>query len=122
MPIVVRPVWLTSAPVRLLPIRLTRRAVGERRLGGRAGDAAGDGDVSSSRSGRPMIWTCSVVAGGGVDELEHVVVHQERCVGQRERGLVLDVTAAPRVVERVPVLVASTSGSRPARPGRTAAG
>ena len=81
----VRPVWLTSAPVRLLPIRLTVDR-GRRREVVAVVPATPRMTVTCRCSvGSPLIWTCSVVAGRRVDELEHVVVHQERRVGERQR-------------------------------------
>ena len=85
-PIVVRPVWLTSAPLRLLPIKLTVEPLATLASGVvpavpritlnvvELGRVAADLDVFG-------------VPGRRVDELKHVVVHQERRVGGRDRGL-----------------------------------
>ena len=97
---VVRPVWLTSAPVRLLPIRLTVDPLATEVVAVvpatpritvtvcAAGRVAADLDVLARSAGR-------------VDELQDVVIHQERRVAQRRGPVVVEAeTAVVSVVER----------------------
>ncbi len=119
-PIVVRPVWLTSAPVRLLPIRLTTVAVDSVVVA--VVPATPRMTVIVERRRRVAVDLDTLGRPVGVDQLEDVVIHQERRVAEHQTGRRATPRSPWRAWSTDCGTGGSTSGSRRARPGRTAAG